>query len=330
MSLIGVGLIGHGASGALLHGPLLEAVRGYEIRAVATSRPESLALRRGRPRAVDVADCVKADDVDLVVVASPNLLHHRHARLALEAGKHVVVEKPFVTTMEEADDLIGLAGRVDRTLSVFQNRRFDADFRVVRRLIHAGRLGELTRFSARWDRKEKGVSDPAELYADLASHQIDQAIALFGTFSRPRLNLWSRPTDRGHAAGYDLEFEAGGVQCTMTGRTLSPAVGPSLHVEGTLASAIVPRWDPFDDLVRSGRHPAEKDFWRGVAGPEAILHENGEACVLAARPNAWGRFYDHLAGVVRRRHRPLVTPAQIRNVMALLQTTPSARPDAVQ
>lgn len=324
MRPIGVGLVGHGASGAFLHGPLLEAASCYEIRAIATSRPETLTLRRGSPRVVAVQDCIEADDVELVVVASPNDLHHAHARLALEAGKHVVVEKPFVSTMEQAEDLITLADRVDRTLTVFQNRRFDADFRMVRQLIRARRLGVITTYTACWDRTGEGVHDPADLFADLASHQIDQAISLFGDASRPRLVLWSRPTDHGAAAGYDLEFEAAGVRCRLTGRTLSPDVGPSLCVQGTRASVVVPRWDMFDTLVRGGRHPADQDFWSGIAGPVAVLHEGGRTIPLRGRPNAWERFYNHLAAVIRDGRRTLVTHAQMRAVTALLQTPVSA------
>lgn len=323
MTSIGVGLIGHGASGAFLHGPLLEAAPDFEIRAIATSRPESLSLRRGSPRAVGVRDCVEADDVDLVVVASPNAMHHRHARLALEARKHVVVEKPFVSTLEEADDLIALADRAQRSVTVFQNRRFDGDFRLARQQIRKGRLGHVRCFTACWDRMGEGTRDPAALFADLASHQIDQAVALFGNASHSRLHLWSISTERGDAVGYDLKFEAEGVGCRLTGRTLSPNVGPSLKVEGVRASLATPRWDPFDALVRSGRHPADRAFWNGVSAPAATFLEDGRTCALRLRPNAWGRFYDQLAAVLRGRRRPFVTHDQMRTVTTLLETSAS-------
>src|SRR6266700_7784556 len=118
---IRVGLIGHGLSGAYFHGPLLEAALPFRIVLVATARPESLRLRRDAPRCVggDPICACSSDDVDLVGVASPNDTHYRLGRAALEAGKHVVIDKPFALSTAEAGELIALARSRGLLLSVF-------------------------------------------------------------------------------------------------------------------------------------------------------------------------------------------------------------------
>lgn len=117
--VIRIGLIGHGSAGALIHGPLVEAADGYRIIAVSTSRAESLEARRESPRwEPEPGRLVAADDVDLVVVATPSDTHHRFVREALMAGKAIVVEKPFVMSPGQARDLIDLSRARGRMLMV--------------------------------------------------------------------------------------------------------------------------------------------------------------------------------------------------------------------
>src|SRR5690349_3166726 len=124
LPMIRVGLLGHGQAGAVLHAPLIEAVSDFRISVVATSRAESLAQRRDAPRQATTAEeLITAEDVDLVVITTPNELHVAHAAAALEAGKHVVVDKPFAPSAAEADRLIALAKARRRMLTVFHNRR---------------------------------------------------------------------------------------------------------------------------------------------------------------------------------------------------------------
>jgi scyllo-inositol 2-dehydrogenase (NADP+) len=150
---IRVGLIGHGLSGAYFHGPLLEAAEPFRIVLVATARPESLRLRRDAPRCVaDPVHACSSEDVDLVVIASPNDTHYRLGRAALEAGKHVVIDKPFVLSTAEAGELIALARSGGLCLSVFQNRRLDGDFLALKRVLRNEELGEVLLFESRWDR----------------------------------------------------------------------------------------------------------------------------------------------------------------------------------
>ena len=134
------GILGYGYAARTFHAPLLQAAPGLRLTAVATSKPE--ALRGDWPEVAAVADpaaLVARDDLELVVVATANDSHYPLARLALEAGKHVVVDKPFTVTLEEARALEALAQRQGRVLSVFHNRRWDADFLTLRRELGGAR-----------------------------------------------------------------------------------------------------------------------------------------------------------------------------------------------
>lgn len=139
---VSAGILGYGYAARTFHAPLLQAAPGLRLTAVATSKPD--LLRSDWPEAAAVADpaaLVARDDVELVVVATANDSHYPLARLALEAGKHVVVDKPFTVTLEEARALEALAQRQGRVLSVFHNRRWDADFLTLRRELGGGWQG---------------------------------------------------------------------------------------------------------------------------------------------------------------------------------------------
>src|SRR5206468_5605306 len=138
---IRVGLVGYGLAGAVFHAPLIRACKRMKLAAIMTSREVS-----GRVCSLDEL----IDLSDLVVVASPNQTHFPIAKTALEMNRHVVVDKPFTVAVNEADELIALAQQRERVLTVFHNRRWDADFLTVRDILP--RLGDVMLFAAHWDR----------------------------------------------------------------------------------------------------------------------------------------------------------------------------------
>ena len=186
--MIRAGVIGFGLAGRWFHTPLLLAA-GIEVKAVVSSQREAVAA--ALPDTLVLAtdqELFARPDIDLVVIATPNHLHEQQARAALQAGKHVVVDKPLCIEAVQADALIELARSQRRMLTAFQNRRWDSDFLTIQRLIAEDRLGELHAFHARWDRFRPNVVDRWREHAhpgngvlyDLGAHLIDQALVLFG------------------------------------------------------------------------------------------------------------------------------------------------------
>ncbi len=175
--MIRVGLIGYGLAGAVFHEPLIRACDALELTAVLTSRDHPLKVG-------SIEDLFER--ADLVVIASPNQTHFELAKSALQAAKHVIVDKPFTITIEEADELIRISKQSEHILSVFQNRRWDGDFLTVKRIVP--KLGGVLLFEANWDRfrptpKRGWREEPAPgagLFNDLGPHLIDQTLRLFG------------------------------------------------------------------------------------------------------------------------------------------------------
>src|SRR5690606_2490740 len=169
--VVNIGLIGFGAAGQVFHAPVITSVAGLRLHRVTARKPEQQRLLQQRyPEALMVMgadDIIGADDIDLVVVATSNDVHHALAKAALLAGKHVVVEKPFTNPTAEADELISVARREDRLLTVHHNTRWNSDFLTVKNVIRSGRLGRLVAFEARYDRFRNTLRDNAWREEDL-------------------------------------------------------------------------------------------------------------------------------------------------------------------
>ena len=159
---IRTGIIGYGLSGRVFHAPFIDVVEGYDLSKISTSKAESIALIEERyPVTAIVPDgknIIDDPEIDLVIVTSPNTDHFRWAREALLAGKHVVVEKPFTVNVAEADELIAIAKRQQRILTVYHNRRFTSDTRTVRKLLDSGLLGEIVDYESHFDRSQRGMA----------------------------------------------------------------------------------------------------------------------------------------------------------------------------
>ena len=301
-----VGIVGYGYASATFHAPLIESVSGLELSAVATSQPAK--LRADWP-AVEVCDTPQAliarPDIDLVVIPTPNETHHPLAAQALDAGKHVVIDKPFTLNVAEARDLIGRAERAGRLLSVFHNRRWDADFLTLKGVLESGQLGRITHFESHFDRYRPVVRDRwresgapgSGLWYDLGPHLLDQALQLFG---RPHSLVLDLARERDGALADD-SFHAvlrcqGGVRVVLHASALVARQGPRFAVHGTQGSFIKFGLDTQEEALKSGRRPAGADW--GVDPHAATLSlAAGDGVVDSLVPCLPGDYTRYYAGV---------------------------------
>ena len=303
---IRVGLIGHGLSGAYFHGPLLEAAEPFRIVLVATARPESLHLRRDAPRCVgDPISACSADDVDLVVIASPNDTHYRLGRAALEAGKHVVIDKPFALSTAEAGELIALARSRGLLLCVFQNRRLDGDFLALKRVLRDEELGEVLLFESRWDRFKKdltpgwryGPGPGAGLLWDLGPHLIDQALQLFGTPDR-----WTADLGRQRAAVddyFEMTLRYGRMRCILSASASVAGARPRFAAHGTLGSYVTVGVDPYEAALRRGEQPRDPAFRSRLPAMRADrIDVDNRHHPLEIEAGRWEEFYPDVASEI--------------------------------
>ena len=247
-----VGLVGYGSAGRGIHAPLLQEA-GLEIRLVASSDPgrrRQLAEEVQGAEAVDsVRDLLaRADDVDVVVLASPSGVHVEQALAAVDARLPVVVDKPLATDAAGAREVVEYAERAGVPLTVFQNRRWDAEQLTLRGLLDEGRLGDVVRFERRWERWRPQPKDrwrenaPAAegggILLDLQSHLVDSAVQLFGPVRRvyAEVAAWTTPAE--DAAFLAVEH-AGGVRSHLGALSLAGAPGPRTRVLGRSAAYVV-------------------------------------------------------------------------------------------
>lgn len=190
MEKIRVGIIGFGLSGKVFHAGLLKHNASFEVTTVSSSRPNDVHLVLPQVKVVATPEeLIASKEVDLVINCSPNSHHYSLTALALESGRHVVVEKPFVNTSEEGRKLLAIAKKSGRVLTVFQNRRWDGDFLTVSKLVLEGRLGKIKQFESHFDRLRPQVraerwreqaGEGSGIWFDLGAHLLDQALQLFG------------------------------------------------------------------------------------------------------------------------------------------------------
>lgn len=323
-----VALVGFGYAGRTFHAPLISAAPGLRLAAVVSRQAD--AVRAAWPGARMLADYGAAltdPEIDLIVLATPNALHADQARAALMAGKAVVVDKPFTLTAGEARGLAALAEARGLLLSVFHNRRWDADFLTLRDLIRSDRLGPILRFESafdRWrpevrDRWREGDGPGAGLWYDLGPHLIDQALVLFG---RPLgvacdlavLRPGGKATDYAHAV---LRYADKRVILHADMTTPAPELRFAAH--GARASWLKTGLDVQEDQLKAGLSPGAAGW--GVDPAPGVLTD-GATGAHTPVPSEPGRYQDYYAAVARalRGQGPNpVPPAEAVAVMEVLE-----------
>ena len=337
MSLpIRTAVLGYGFAGRIFHSPFVHAVPGLELSAIVQRHGDNAATDYPATRVVRTVEEVLGDPgIDLIVVATPNESHVELARKALEAGKHVVIDKPIAGTSAEARELITLATRQGKVLAPFHNRRFDGDFLTVRRLVEEGRLGRVVRVVSHFDRyrpiqrantwKEAGGLTNGLLF-DLGPHLVDQALALFGT---PKMITASVRRERDVTAiddAFDIVLDfvmpnGHGLRYECHSTMIAAEAAPRFRVHGTLGSYVKVGLDPQEAALLGGARPpvmgsaepwlleAEADW--GTLTLAANPAEPGqlERSRLATEVGDYRRFYASVRDAIRG-EAPLVVSAE--------------------
>jgi predicted dehydrogenase len=331
-----VGLVGYGPAGSFFHAPLIAATPGLVLDTIVTGSPERRTQARAEHPDVRFAATAeelwgRADDLDLVVLASPNRTHVPLATAALEAGLPVVVDKPLAGTAAEARALAALAQARGLLLTVFQNRRWDSDFRTLRALLADGRLGEVHRFESRFERwrpQPKGgwreSGDPAEiggLLYDLGAHLVDQALTLFG----PARSVYAESdVRRPGAAADDDSFIAvaheGGVRSHLWMSSTAARLGPRFRVLGRRSGYVSYGLDPQEAALRAGLRPAPGAAWGAVPESEwGTLGTDGTAVPVPSLPGDYPAFYSSVESALRGGSPPPVDPLDAASTLTVIE-----------
>jgi predicted dehydrogenase len=275
---------------------------------------------------------LKDDEIELIVVATPNSSHFELARQSLIAGKHVVVDKPFTNTSAEAQELIDLARTQNRLITVHHNRRWDGDFLTVRKLIDGNVLGRLAEYESHFDRFRSQVRPDAwreeegegsGILFDLGSHLIDQAQVLFG---QPRMLTADIRVQREMAKAVDnfeLILDYDGLKVTLKATMLAREPGPRFLLYGTDGSFLKYGLDPQEEALKQGRTPMDagwgeepKDLWGRLNTQSGELHIEG---LVETLPGCYQAFYQNVADAIRGRAELAVKPEEARNTIRIIE-----------
>ena len=333
MNKIQVGLASFGMSGKVFHAPILTCHPGFRVcKIIERSKNEVNQIYPEIASVRSFDELLDDDSIELIVVNTPDHTHFEYARKALDAGKHVVVEKPFTRTVGQGEDLLNLADRKNRVLSVFQNRRWDGDFLTVRKLLENGWLGRLVEFESNYmryrnyiqpDTWKESLAKGIGLTYNLGSHMIDQAITLFGMPDAVWADIDSMRAGSEIDDYYHIRLIYPEIKVALKASYLVREETPRYTLHGTNGSFLKYGIDPQEEMLKLGGNPSMPDWGKepesqwGLLNAEINgLHIRGKMETVAGN---YAAYYDNIYDVIRNRAELEVTPEQAINVIHLIE-----------
>ncbi len=325
---LNVALIGYGYAGKIFHAPLINSVAGLHLSAVCSSNAEKVRADFPSIEVLAAADDLFTQAaIDVVVIATPNATHFDLARRALIAGKHVVVDKPFTITAAQARELTALAEQKALVLSLFHNRRWDADFLTLRALIASGRLGALKSVASRFDRYRPEVrlrwreqtGEGSGLWYDLGPHLLDQALQLFG---RPMAIKASFSIERDNAQVIDL-FEVflryENVKVSLGASMLAANETPRFVLTGSAGHYTKYGLDTQEEALKRGELPGGEQWGHDPRDGELRIKQENSSGNLPTLTGDYRCFYTQFRDAVLLKTANPVLPEDAVLVMELIE-----------
>ncbi len=303
-----VGIASFGMSSKVFHMPLLMHHKNFRVsRIVERSKSEAQTLYSDVLVSKSIDDLLKDDEIELIVVNTPDHAHFEYAKKCLEAGKHIIVEKPFTQTVGQGEELIKLAKRKGRILTVFQNRRWDGDFLTVRRIIEEQILGRLVDYEAHFDRyksyvqkeswKEQSKAGSGTLF-NLGSHMIDQALVLFGMPEAVTGHLKVMRSGGEVDDWYDIRLHYSQVNVNLKASLLVKEPVPRYILHGTHGSFLKWGIDPQEEALKQGKNPNDLQWGKEAEEWWGILHTEkdgvSQRCKYETLAGKYSAFYDNI------------------------------------
>jgi predicted dehydrogenase len=307
MRTIGVGLIGYGLGGRAFHAPYVAATSGMTLRAIVSRDAAKVHADFAAMHVVpDVEALLLEPDIDLVIVSSPDAFHADHALAALGAGKHVLVDKPFATSLGDARRVVAASERAGTLLAVFHNRRWDADFLTLRRLLDEDGLGAIVHFESHFDRWRPAPaptwkeSREGGSWLDLGPHLVDQALVLFGRPEAITADVATLRTGAGAPDYFHATLRYPDKRVILHSSKLAAAHGLRFAVHGTRGSWVKHGIDPQEGAAIAGRTPGGEGWGHDpVAGQWTRCDPDPVTTTVPNLPGDYRLFWSALGAAVR-------------------------------
>lgn len=333
MRPIKTGIASYGMSGLVFHAPLLHVHPGFEmVKIVERSYKGSEERYPYVSICQSFEELLQDEQIELIIVNTPDAFHFDHSKMALEAGKHVVIEKPFTMHVTEAEELIGLSKKRGKLLSVFQNRRWDGDYLTVKKVAQEKLLGRLVSFESHFDRYRNFIQPDtwkeapnagAEIVYNLGAHMIDQAYELFGMPLSVSADIGIQRTNGKVDDFYNIILRYDDIHASLKASYLVREEGPRYILHGTEGSFLKWGLDPQEADLKAGKYPNEpgwgaepKKFWGKLNSELNGLHYTGR---IETIPGNYLSYYDNIYDVVRDGKELIVKPEQSMDLMRIIE-----------
>ncbi len=320
-------------SGLVFHAPLLHVNPGFEIVKIVE---RSYKGSQERYPYVSIAksfdELLKDDRLELIIVNTPDVIHFDYCKQALEAGKHVVVEKPFTILVDEAAQLIELSQKQGKLLSVFQNRRWDGDYLTIKKVVKEKLLGRLVSFESHFDRYRNFIqpntwkeepSAGAEILYNLGAHMIDQAYDLFGMPNSVSADIGIQRTDGKVDDYYNVVLRYDDIHASLKSSYMVREEGPRFILHGTEGSFLKWGLDPQEADLKAGKYPNEPDWdlepkklWGKLNTDLNGLHFTGRIETMSGN---YLSYYDNIYDAIRNNAELIVKPEQSLELMKIIE-----------
>ncbi len=333
MQPINAGLCSFGMSGWVFHAPFISINPGFKLYGV-WERTKNLAQEKypGIKTFRSLEEMLADDNIELVIVNTPSVTHYEYAKKTIEAGKHLVVEKPFTATLAQAEELIGLASRKNVKISVYQNRRYDSDYKTIKKVLEEGLIGKIIEAEIRYDRftpelsykvhKETPTAAVGSLY-DLGSHLIDQALQLFGMPNAVSADIAMMRPGSQVDDYFDLKLFYPWHRVTLKSSYYVREPLPGYVFHGTKGSFIKTKTDVQETKLLAGISPASDDWGIEPESQQGWLHTQVGTQVIkrhieSERGN-YGDYYNGIYEAIRNDKEVPVTAKEGMNVIKIIE-----------
>ncbi|PHM45421.1 putative oxidoreductase [Xenorhabdus mauleonii] len=300
-----VGLVGYGYASKTFHAPLIAGTPNVELVAISSSDAEKVKKDWPAVSVVSSPEALFNDPaIDLIVIPTPNDTHFPLAQKALAAGKHVIVDKPFTITVEQAESLKKQAEESNLLLSVFHNRRWDSGFLTVKSLLEENTLGALKYYESHFDRYRPAVRQRwresaaigGGIWYDLAPHLLDQAVQLFGKPQAINVDLGMIRPNAETADYFHAQLNYPDLKIVLHASMLVAAESPIFTLHGMAGSYMKYGLDPQEECLKAGERPLRAD-WGYDARDGVVTLSQGEDLITQVIPTIPGNYGVYYAAI---------------------------------
>jgi predicted dehydrogenase len=333
MERIKTGIASYGLSGRVFHAPFVEANDAFELTAVCErNKNEALKLYPNVQIVRSFEELISIPELELIIVNTPDITHYEYCKAALNAGKNVIVEKPFVFNVSEGEELVELAEKKGLMLTVFQNRRWDSDFLTIQKVLKENKLGRIVEFRSGFQRYKNYIVEGSwkeeqnrhvGIVYNLGPHLVDQAVCLFGkpagVFAQIRIQRDGSKVDD----FFQISLIYKDINVLLTAGLLMKEPSTSFVLHGVNGSFVKCGVDTQEEQLKSGMKPTDAVYGidrfenQGVLNIEISGQTQRES--IPSEPGNYMLFFDNVAFAIRNKVAPAVSPRENLIIIRILE-----------